>query len=106
MAQLKNTTVSGNLQVSASTSTNELQFKVLRAPTVSNGSTYSIGANGYTIVSNGSSIYWTQLIPLPVTSGGTGSTTVTGAQTNLGIVYSATEPSAPYEGMIWLKPVS
>lgn len=41
---------------------------------------------------------------VPVESGGTGAATAKEALTNLGIVYSATEPGY-VEGMIWLKPV-
>lgn len=43
---------------------------------------------------------------LPNTKGGTGAITVIDAQTNLGIVYSETEPVSPFVGMIWLKPLN
>lgn len=42
---------------------------------------------------------------LPISSGGTGSTTASGALTNLGIVYSSTQPTAEV-GRIWLKPMA
>lgn len=41
---------------------------------------------------------------MPIANGGTGAATMTGAQQNLGIIYSASEPSSPVTGMIWLKP--
>lgn len=41
---------------------------------------------------------------MPIANGGTGASSMTGAQTNLGIVYSENEPSTPVTGMIWLKP--
>lgn len=42
---------------------------------------------------------------LPISSGGTGSTTASGALANLGIVYSSTQPTAEV-GRIWLKPMA
>lgn len=39
---------------------------------------------------------------VPITNGGTGATTVQGAQENLGIIVSAAEPDSPLKGTIWL----
>lgn len=43
--------------------------------------------------------------PISITSGGTGANNATGALTNLGIIYSETEPTV-IEGGIWLQPMS
>lgn len=42
---------------------------------------------------------------VPISKGGTGATTASGALTNLGIIYSSEQPTY-VEGRIWLKPIN
>ena len=111
MAQLKDTVVSGSLRATDTLYSTTAQFQILRAPTVSNGTTYGPGTNGNFLKSNGTSVYWASLsisdIPtlsiidktngtLTVARGGTGATDATGARTNLGLGSMATETAANY----------
>lgn len=111
MAQLKNTVISGSLRATDTLAAQTAQFKILNAPTTSNGTTYGPGSNGNFLKSNGTSIYWVNLaaadIPtisitdktsgtLTVARGGTGATTAAGARTNLGLGSMATETAANY----------
>jgi len=58
MAKLKDTVVSGNLRVTEKAMSEDVQAKIIKAPTSSGGSTFGQGSNGQVIKSNGSSIYW------------------------------------------------
>ena len=58
MAQLKSTVVQGSLRVTDSIYTNELQTKIIQAPTDSNGTAYGVGTNGQVLKSNGTHVYW------------------------------------------------
>lgn len=100
MAILKDTVISGSLRATDTIYSTTAQFQILRAPTTSGGTTYGPGTNRNFLKSNGTSAYWTNLaaadIPtisiadktsgtLAVTRGGTGSTSATGARSNLGL---------------------
>lgn len=61
MAQLKDTLVTGNLQVTNTILSSSLQSSIIRAPTTSNSSTYGAGEDGHVLQSNGSSIFWGKL---------------------------------------------
>ena len=58
MAQLKDTTITGDLAVTNVISSVISQFSTLYAPTTSGGSTYGPGNNGSVLVSNGTTCYW------------------------------------------------
>ena len=58
MAQLKDTTITGDLAVTNVISSVISQFSTLYAPTTSGGSTYGPGSNGSVLVSNGATCYW------------------------------------------------
>lgn len=58
MAQLKSTVVQGSLRATDSIYTNELQTRIIQAPTTSNGTTYGVGTNGQVLKSNGTHVYW------------------------------------------------
>lgn len=58
MAQLKSTVVQGSLRATDSIYTNELQTKIIQAPTASNETTYGPGTADYVLMSNGTSAYW------------------------------------------------
>lgn len=58
MAQLKSTVVQGSLRATDSIYTNELQTKIIQAPTASNETTYGPGTADYVLMSNGTSVYW------------------------------------------------
>lgn len=81
MAQLKDTTISGSLRVTDNIYSIINQFKILQAPTESNGSTYGAGTNGQILLSNGTSVYWGNISNLTgtlgVAHGGTGATSFT-----------------------------
>lgn len=61
MAQLKDTLVTGNLQVTNTILSSSLQSSIIRAPIASNSSTYGAGEDGHVLQSNGSSIFWGKL---------------------------------------------
>lgn len=61
MAQLKDTLVTGNLQVTNTILSSSLQSSIIRAPTTSNSSTYGVGEDGHVLQSNGSTIFWGKL---------------------------------------------
>lgn len=58
MAQLKDTLVQGSLRVTDNIYSDTIYLKSIFAPTTSNGNTLSAGTNGYTLKTNGSSVYW------------------------------------------------
>ena len=58
MAILKNTVISGSLRATDTLAAQTAQFKILNAPTTSNGTTYGPGTNGQILKSNGTSVYW------------------------------------------------
>lgn len=58
MAQLKDSLVSGSLRVTDNFYTSTAQFRILNAPTSSDGTTYGPGTSGYVLKSNGTSVYW------------------------------------------------
>jgi len=58
MAQLKDTVVSGSLRATDTIYGDIGQFKIIKAPTSSNGTTYGPGSANQVLVSNGTSTYW------------------------------------------------
>ena len=58
MAQLKDTLVQGSLRVTDKIYSDTIYLKSIFAPTTSDGNTLSAGTNGYTLKTNGSSVYW------------------------------------------------
>lgn len=58
MAQLKDTVVSGNLNVSNGIQANSVQTSAIKIPTTSGGTTLGPGTAGQTIKSNGTTVYW------------------------------------------------
>jgi len=61
MAALKDTVVSGSLRATDTLYSTTAQFQILKAPTVSSGSTYGAGSNGQILRTNGTSAYWGDL---------------------------------------------
>lgn len=61
MAALKDTVVSGSLRATDTLYSTTAQFQILKAPTVSSGSTYGAGSNGQILRTNGTSTYWGDL---------------------------------------------
>lgn len=111
MAILKDTVISGSLRATDTIYSTTSQFQILRAPTSSNGTDYGPGSANNILKSNGTSVYWTTLtandIPsisitdkttgtLPVTRGGTGSTSAAGARINLELGSMAIETATDY----------
>lgn len=58
MAQLKDSVVSGSIRANNALLANDIQAKVIYAPTTSGGPTYGVGSNGKVLKSNGTSVYW------------------------------------------------
>lgn len=58
MAQLKNTIVTGNLQVTEKTISGAIKTPKVEAPTTSGGSSYGAGTSGQVLTTNGTSVYW------------------------------------------------
>lgn len=58
MAQLKDTVVSGSLRATNTLYATTAQFKILKIPSASNGTSYTAGSDGQILRSNGSSVYW------------------------------------------------
>ena len=58
MAQLKSSTVTGSVTVTAEMLTNEVQISKVHVPTSSGGTTYGAGTNGQVLKSNGVTVYW------------------------------------------------
>lgn len=91
MAQLKDTVITGSLQVTDSILSNSAQFQILRAPTSAGGTAYGAGTNGQVLQSDGTNTYWGNLAisnisgTLGISQGGTNATTIPAARTNLGI---------------------
>lgn len=61
MAQLKNTIVTGNLQVTEKTISGAIKTPKVEAPTTSGGTTYGAGTSGQVLTTNGTSVYWGSL---------------------------------------------
>lgn len=58
MAQLKNTIVTGNLQVTEKTISGAIKTPKVEAPTTSGGTTYGAGTSGQVLKTNGTTVYW------------------------------------------------
>ena len=58
MAQLKNSIVTGNLQVTEKTISGVVKTSVIEVPTTNGGTTYGNGTNGQVLTSNGTTVYW------------------------------------------------
>lgn len=58
MAQLKDTTITGNLLVTDTNYSTTSQFQILRVPTTSGGTSYGPGTNKQVLKTNGTSAYW------------------------------------------------
>lgn len=58
MAQLKDTTVSGNIRVSNEVIATSVQATKIKVPTTSGGTTCGVGSDGQVLKSNGTSTYW------------------------------------------------
>ena len=58
MAQLKDSSVSDSIRVTDALSADDVQAKIIYAPTASGGTTYGVGTNGQVIKSNGTTVYW------------------------------------------------
>lgn len=61
MAQLKNTIVTGNLQVTEKTISGVIKTPKVEAPTTSGGTSYGAGTSGQVLTTNGTSVYWGSL---------------------------------------------
>ena len=61
MAQLKDTVITGSLQVTDSILSSTIQATALRMPTTSSGTSYGVGENGQVLQSNGISTFWGNL---------------------------------------------
>ena len=107
-------TIAGTLIISNGSSWTPIQIK-RTIDNVSNVSELAIDANRAYITRkvNNETINYMYLYnnttvlgkPLTVESGGTGAITAKQALTNLGVIYSATQPAGA-EGKIWLKPIN
>lgn len=58
MAQLKSSTVTGSVNVTAEMLANEIQILKAYIPTTAGGTTYGTGTSGQVIKSNGTTVYW------------------------------------------------
>lgn len=111
MALLKDSIVTGDLQVTNNLYATTAQFQILKAPSTSGGVDYGLGTAGYVLKTGTSGVYWSALsssdIPtlsitektsgtLTVARGGTGATTASDARANLGLGTMATETATNY----------
>lgn len=106
-------TIYNNL-VSTTATQNFLYFRLYRRETggavTSYYEEYRLPTATSNRTSNRSYEILTSKVPVTVRQGGTGTDTrgaqSGGALANIGCIYSSSEPSSPYTGMVWLKPVT
>lgn len=106
-------TIYNNL-VSTTATQNFLYFRLYRRETggavTSYYEEYRLPTATSNRTSNRSYEILTSKVPVTVRQGGTGTDTrgaqSGGALANIGCIYSTSEPSSPYTGMVWLKPVT
>lgn len=93
MAQLKDSLITGDLRVTGTTYTNELDAQTIKVPTTSGGSTIGAGSSGQVVMSNGTSSYWGSVPAGTAVKGNAESTYRTGnvnlTPANLGISATA-----------------
>ena len=103
-----------NSLVSTTATQNFLYFRLYRRETggavTSYYEEYRLPTATSNRTSNRSYEILTSKVPVTVRQGGTGTSTKGaqsgGALANIGCIYSSSEPSSPYTGMVWLKPVT